>query len=143
MFYQWKTKSAWPKCYISGWVSSSENLKLGNKHYTAEGDVTAIEIWNVSSPLDSQSLKTMSWNNRPKRVSLMGTVNFTSHDTQNRVKHLDGQELKTPTPLFHCSGDVDLTVEIACASCRLQFDQVFSDPPLGLCLVFSLIVRAD
>ncbi|KIM79835.1 hypothetical protein PILCRDRAFT_823020 [Piloderma croceum F 1598] len=128
MFYHWKTKSAWSKCYITAWVSSPEKLIAGGKHYAAEGDVTAIEVWNVSSP---NPLKEVTWNTRPRRLSLMGTVNFTTRDGQNQDSNLDGQELKRPTPLFDCSGMVDLTVEIACMSCRLQFDQIFSDPPLG------------
>lgn len=63
----------------------------------------------------------------------MGTVNFTSREIQSRINHLAGQELKLPTPLFDCSGEVYLTVEIACKSCRLQFDQIYTDPPLGMC----------
>jgi hypothetical protein len=34
----------------------------------------------VTSPTDPQSLKKMSWNIRPKRLSLKGIVNFTSHE---------------------------------------------------------------
>jgi hypothetical protein len=102
-----------------------------NKSYIAEGDVTAIEIWNVTAPTDPQSLRTMSWNTRPNRISLMGTVNFTSREIQNKIQDLDGQELKMPTPLFDCSDEVNLTIEIACKSCRLQFDQIYTDPPLG------------
>jgi hypothetical protein len=128
MFYNWKVKSAWSKCYITAWVSSPEQLIASGKHYTVEGDVTAIEVWNVSS---RNSLEEMTWNTRPRRLSLMGTVNFTTHDVQNQDSSLDGQELKQPTPIFNCSGMVGLTVEIACTSCRLQFDQIFSDPPLG------------
>jgi hypothetical protein len=129
MFYHWKIKGAWEKCYISGWVSPHEELIASGKSYAAEGDVTAVEIWNVSSRPDQQSLKAMSWNTRPERLSLMGTVNFTSPDVQD--PSLDGQELKWPTPLFDCSGVLELTVEIACMSCHLQFDQIFSNPALG------------
>jgi hypothetical protein len=135
MFYHWKYNSTWPRCYISGWVSPHDKLVAANKSYIAEGDVTAIEIWNVSSLTDSESLTTMSWNTRPNRLSLMGTVNFTSRDIQSQIEHLDGQELRAPTPLFGCSGWVDLTVEIACKSCRLQFDQIFSAPALGFELI--------
>ena len=141
MFYHWKLKDRWPTCYISGWVSSHSRLIAGNKSYMAEGDVTAIEIWNVSTPADRKSLKTMSWNTRPERLSIMGTVNFTSHDIQEQTPELDGQELKWPTPLFDCRGRVDLTVEITCGSCHLQFDQIFSDPALGLCTVDSHVRR--
>jgi len=135
MFYHWKTKSAWRRCYIAGWVSPPDRLVAGGKSYSAEGDVTAIEIWNVSAPADRRSLKSMSWNTRPQRLSLMGTVNFTSQLDQKRYRKLTGQQLKLPTPLFNCKGDVDLTVEVTCSACRLEFDQIFSDPPLGFELI--------
>jgi hypothetical protein len=132
MFYHWKTNTSWPRCYISSWVSASKQLVAGNKSYIAEGDVTAIEIWNITPPTDPTM---MSWNTRPKRLSLMGTVNFTSREIQNQTPDLDGQELRSPTPLLNCRDEVDLTVEIACKSCRLQFDQIYTDPPLGFELV--------
>lgn len=141
MFYHWKLGGHWPTCYISGWVSSHSELIAGNKSYMAEGDVTAIEIWNVSTPADRKSLKTMSWNTRPERLSIMGTVNFTSDDIQKQTQELDGQELKWPTPRFDCRGRVDLTVEITCGSCHLKFDQIFSDPALGPCIVDSHVRR--
>jgi hypothetical protein len=136
MIYNWRIKGTQPQCYIAAWVTSADKLATGNKSYTTEGDVTAIEVWNVSTPADRKSLKSMSWNTRPPRVSLMGTVNFTGQDVQNQTPELDGQELRWPTPLFNCSGMVDLTIEIACTSCRLQFDQVFSDPALGPYAIF-------
>jgi hypothetical protein len=103
----------------------------GNKSYSSDGDLTAIEIWNLTAPADPDTLKTMSWNTRPKRVSLLGTVNFTSIETQRRDLELDGQELRAPTPRFHCLGNMQITVEVVCTTCRLEFDQVFSNPPLG------------
>lgn len=131
MIYHWRTNSSWPKCYLTAWVSPAEELDAGHKSYKSGGDVTALEIWNLSSPADRNSLKTMSWNTRPGRVSLLGTVNFTSRSTQNRLGYLDAQELKAPTPRFDCPGDTEITVEVVCASCRLEFEQVFSMPPLG------------
>lgn len=133
MFFHWKIKSAWPRCYVSGWVSPFKQLVAGNKSYIAEGDITAIEVWNVTSPTDPQSL---SWNTRPKRLSLMGTVNFTDRKVQSQIVDLVGKELKMPTPLFDCSSKMDLFVEFACKSCRLQFDQLFTDPPLGTHFAF-------
>ncbi|KAJ7625239.1 hypothetical protein DFH06DRAFT_1481296 [Mycena polygramma] len=73
----------------------------------------------------------MSW----KRLSLLGTVNFTTRETQNWLGYLDGQEIKEPTPRFDCLGDTEITVELVCRSCRLEFDQVFSMPPLALPMV--------
>ncbi|KIM74746.1 hypothetical protein PILCRDRAFT_92452 [Piloderma croceum F 1598] len=135
MIYHWRIgHRSWPKCYINAWVPSPDELVQGNKSYAAEGDVTAIEIWKLSNP-DPESLRMMSWNIRPERLSLMGTVNFTSRYVQNSVHELDGQQLKWPTPLFSCSGMLNITIEIVCTSCRLQFEQIFSFPALGFELV--------
>ncbi|KAJ7476170.1 hypothetical protein FB451DRAFT_1088228 [Mycena latifolia] len=131
MIYHWRANSSWPQCYLTGWVSAAEELIAGHKSYMSEGDVTAIEIWNLSTPADRKALKTMSWNTRPARESLLGTVNFTSRATQSRLGYLDAQELKAPTPRFDCLGDTEITVEVVCPACRLEFEQVFSMPPLG------------
>lgn len=140
MIYHWRTNSSWPKCYLTGWVSSSEELLAGHKSYTADGDVKAIQIWNLSVPADRNGLRTMSWNTRPARVSLLGTVNFTSRAAQSRLGYLDAQEIKAPTPRFDCLGDTEITVEVACTACRLEFDQVFSMPPLGSFVLISISV---
>ncbi|KAJ7851631.1 hypothetical protein B0H14DRAFT_3660427 [Mycena olivaceomarginata] len=131
MVYHWRTNSTWPKCYLTAWVSSPEELSAGHKSYTSDGDVTALEIWNLSTPENRKSLETMSWNARPARVSLLGTVNFTSREAQKRLGYLDAQEISAPTPRFDCLGDTEITVEVVCKACRLEFDQVFSMPPLG------------
>lgn len=139
MIYHWKANPGnWPRCYITACVATPDQLAAGHKSYTAEGDITAIEIWKVSTPQNSTSLQTLSWNTRPERLSLLGTVNFTSHYAQSQVPALDGQELRWPTPLFNCSSMEDMAVEIACSACRLQFDQLSSFPALGQCLVFHL-----
>ncbi|KAJ7217286.1 hypothetical protein GGX14DRAFT_561805 [Mycena pura] len=131
MIYHWRLNSTWPMCYITAWVSAAEDLIAAHKSYSSEGNVTAIEIWNLTSPDDSKTLKSMSWNTRPARVSLLGTVNFTSVKTQRGVEDLIGQELRAPTPRFGCLGDTKITVEVACTACRLEFDQIFSTPALG------------
>lgn len=113
MIYHWKAKPGkWPRCYITACVATPDQLAAGNKSYTTEGDIMAIEIWNVSTPQDSASLKTLSWNTRPGRLSLLGTVNFTSHYAQSQVPALHGQELRWPTALFNCSDMVNMAVEI-------------------------------
>jgi hypothetical protein len=139
MIYHWRTIKlpSWPRCYISAWVPSNEELVQGNKSYAAEGDVTAVEIWKLSTTHPA-SLKTMSWNTRPERISLMGKVNFTSRYIQNSVHELDGQQLKWPTPFVDCSGMVNITIEIVCTSCRLKFEQIFSLPALGMFSAFCL-----
>ncbi|KAJ7022734.1 hypothetical protein C8F04DRAFT_1310231, partial [Mycena alexandri] len=126
MIYHWRTNSSWPKCYLAGWVSASKDLIAGHKSYTSEGDITAIEMWNFLSALHP----TQSWNTRPERLSLLGTVNFISRETQARLGYLDAQEIKAPTPRFNCLGDTEITVEVVCKGCRLQFNQMFSMPPL-------------
>ncbi|KAJ7734438.1 hypothetical protein B0H16DRAFT_1207590, partial [Mycena metata] len=107
-------------------VSAAKDLIAAHKSYSSEGDVTAIEIWNVTSPEEPTALQSISWNTRPARVSLLGTVNFTSRS----VEDLTGQELRAPTPRFGCLGYMEITVEVTSAACRLEFDQIFSSPPL-------------
>ncbi|KAJ6452012.1 hypothetical protein C8R47DRAFT_290156 [Mycena vitilis] len=132
MIYHWTINSRWQKCYVTGYVSAyDELLAAGKTYYHSEGDITSIEIWNVTTPPKIQALKNLSWNTRPERVSLLGTVNFTTVDVQRKVLELDGQELRAPTPRFDCLGDLKLTIEIVCTTCSLQFEQVFSSPPLG------------
>lgn len=131
MFYRWSADHP-PKtmCYILAAVPSASDLKDGNKSYLAEGDVGAIEIWNVTR--HPSSFHSINWNTRPERVALLGTVNFTETvDTLDSAVETDGKELRAPTPRFDCSGEFDLAVEIACKDCLLEFEQVFSSPPLG------------
>jgi hypothetical protein len=124
MIYHWRANSSWPMCYLTAWVSSPTDLLSGHKSYRAEGNVTGLEIWNVSAPTNRNALKSMSWNTRPARLSLLGTVDFTD-------QRLDAQELKPPTPRFPCLGDTEITVEVVCSACQIEFEQVFSMPPLG------------
>lgn len=131
MIYHWRTISKWPMCYITGWVSPSKDLIAGHKSYISEGNITSIEIWNLTAPEDRKKLKALSWNTRPVRVSLLGTVNFTGIDMQRGVWDLEGHELRAPTPRFECLGDTEITVEVACTACRLEFNQIFSNPALG------------
>jgi len=143
MIYHWRIgHRSWPKCYINAWVPSPDELVQGSKSYAAEGDVTAIEIWKLSNP-DPESLRMMSWNARPKRLSLMGMVNFTSRYISYRVHELDGQQLKWPTPLFSCGGMLNITIEIVCTSCQLQFEQIFSLPALGMYSTFCRCIYRD
>ncbi|KAJ7452974.1 hypothetical protein B0H11DRAFT_2072117 [Mycena galericulata] len=131
MIYHWRAKSSWPMCYITAWVSPADDLIAGHKSYTSEGDVTSIQIWNLSTPDNPKTLKTLSWSSRPPRESLLGTVNFTGLDIQRSDSDLDGQELRAPTPRFSCLGIKEITVEVACTGCHLEFYQIFSDPALG------------
>ncbi|KAF7358196.1 hypothetical protein MVEN_00868100 [Mycena venus] len=84
MIYHWRLSSTWPMCYLTGWVSAAEDLIAGHKSYSSEGNVTAIEIWNLTSPEDSRTLKSISWNTRPARVSLPGHGQF--HECRNTAQ---------------------------------------------------------
>lgn len=127
MFYRWNLRlPANSRCYIDAILPTVSVLEAGGKNYTGSGELDNIEIWNVSST-SPRSIKHISWNSRPQRVSLLGTVAF----IPRRSGYADGKELKPPTPLFECGGSNRLTVEIACRACQLEFRQVFSDPPLG------------
>ncbi|KAJ7613289.1 hypothetical protein DFH06DRAFT_1109294 [Mycena polygramma] len=129
MIYHWRSKSRFfPLCYLTAWVSPTEDLIRGSKSYKSDGDITSIEIWNVTTPSNPKTLKTMSWNTRPQRVSLLGTVNFTSVETQRRDLELDGQQLRAPTPRFNCPGVTEITVEVVCSACYLEFEQVICKP---------------
>lgn len=142
MFYRWNMKNApHSQCYIWAVVPGQDTLKKGGKSYFSEGDLSAIEIWNVTS--SPGPLSAVSWNTRPTRVSLLGTVNFTNHvDVLAGDNAVDGKQLRAPTPRFDCSGNSKITVEIACESCRLEYDQVFSDPALGASLLPLFISSA-
>lgn len=74
----------------------------------------------------------MSWNTRPERVELMGIVAWL--DERARMKVLDwedGWQMKPQAPRFPCNGHKWMTFEVTCDNCTLEFDQIFSDPPMG------------
>lgn len=125
MFFQWILHDRpFDMCYIAAAVPKPDALIHSSKSYVASGDVSTIEVWNVSY---TGVLHHMSWDNRPHRIALLGTVNFTS------VKGYDGWQLRAPTPRFDCPNG-RYTVEVTCSSCRIDFQQVFSMPALGKCL---------
>ncbi|KAH7927402.1 hypothetical protein BV22DRAFT_1031891 [Leucogyrophana mollusca] len=128
MFFRWRMENANnSRCYVTAVVPNATEALQGNKSYVAEGDVSAIEIWNVSYSAISAA---MSWNTRPPRQSLLGTVNF-SPVPQGYDPERAGIELRPPTPLFDCGGDSRIAIEVACNDCRLNFEQVFSSPPMA------------
>ncbi|KAH7921605.1 hypothetical protein BV22DRAFT_1038486 [Leucogyrophana mollusca] len=130
MFYRFTMKNpANSTCYVTAAVPNAAKQLAGNKNYVSEGDVSAIEIWNVSyTDLPTE----LSWNTRPPRQSLLGTVNFAPPpDVYDPDDERDGMELRPPTPLFECGGNSRIAIEVACSDCRLSFEQVFSDPPLA------------
>lgn len=128
MFYRWRVHHApETRCYIIAMVPEPTPLAASTKPYVAEGNVSAIEIWNVTHP---GPLHSLSWNTRPQRVSLLGTVEFAPPPVYDGHTQ-DAKELWTPTPMFDCSDDLVLTIEIACQDCRIEFEQTFDPPALG------------
>jgi hypothetical protein len=122
MFYQFHLPSTpLTQCFIAAIVPPREEMEAGNKSFSALGDISAIEVWNVTHP---GRLTSLSWNTRPQRLELMGTVNFTSDQRES------GWQLLEPTPRFAC-GKGFYNIEVACSACRLEFLQIFSDPALG------------
>ncbi|KAI0060006.1 hypothetical protein BV25DRAFT_1808067 [Artomyces pyxidatus] len=135
MFYQWYLNGfTFDRCIISAAVPDAEHLNTGNKSYAASGDLGSIEVWNVSYP-DSR-MRQLSWVQKPSRIALLGTLNFTHRD------QLDMWQLQPPTPRFDCP-DGRYTVEIACNACRIELEQVFSMPAMGMFFVISKRVRAS
>lgn len=129
MIFQFRTSNPkFTSCYIDDFVPIPEEGLAANKTYTSSGSLTAIQVWNVTTPDPSRGIKSLSWNTRPKRIALMGTVAFLPD--KERVEKFDledGWELKASTR-FPC---VIYTIEVACEGCTLEFDQIFSDPALG------------
>ncbi|KZT04771.1 uncharacterized protein LAESUDRAFT_283178 [Laetiporus sulphureus 93-53] len=133
MFYQWPMKpSIFKLCIIEAWVTPQDHLELlpPNKTWTASGNLSEIQIWNVTSP--AAPIESMSWNTRPERISLLGTVAWITHaDRLHLPEFEDGWQLKPPTPRFECGYRTVNTIEVACEGCNIEFNQVFSEPPLA------------
>lgn len=130
MFYQFRIKeNNFQWCYIDAVVPTAEAAAKGGKSFVGSGDLYNIQVWNVSAP---QKLESMSWNTRPERVELMGIVAWL--DERARMKVLDwedGWQMKPQAPRFPCNGHKWMTFEVTCDNCTLEFDQIFSDPPMG------------
>lgn len=133
MIYRWKRKGhRHGQCYLKAIVPNPATLRASGKSYQAEGDFREIEVWNVSALVHKPT--SLSWNTRPIRQNLLGTVNFTNQPAligQATEKGYDGKELRAPTPRIPCAGVTTITLEISCKSCRLEFDQIATDPALG------------
>lgn len=132
MIFQFRTSDPkFTSCYIDAFVPPPEEGLAANKTYTSSGSLTSIQVWNVTTPNPSRGIKSLSWNTRPKRIGLMGTVAFLPEKEKIEKFELeDGWELGAPTR-FPCTNGTIYTIEVACKGCTLEFDQIFSDPPLG------------
>ncbi|KDQ06588.1 hypothetical protein BOTBODRAFT_246239 [Botryobasidium botryosum FD-172 SS1] len=131
MFFQWHMKpSEFTSCYIHGVVPTPEERLSSNKTFVSTGSLAAIEVWNVTAP--PGKLEHVSWDTRPQRIGLLGTIAFMPEREMMKELHReDGWQLGPPTPRFACGGEAVYTVEVACSGCTLEFEQVFSFPPLA------------
>ncbi|KAF9063739.1 hypothetical protein BDP27DRAFT_1426558 [Rhodocollybia butyracea] len=133
-FFHWVTNlSPTASCYIEAVVSNASALAAGGKtSYVSTGNISALEVWNVTALPKSG----ITWDTRPQRLNLLGTLNF----TEDYLRSYDtGWQLRDPTPRFGCGGKKETNVEIACSAdavedsgCWLEFETVFSDPPLSI-----------
>jgi len=130
MFFQWHMgQSKFTSCYIDSLVPTPEDGLAANKTYTSSGSLNEIQIWNVTTP--AEPMKNLSWNSRPERIALMGTVAFLPHKEKiEQLRLEDGWESLMPTR-FSCGKKSTVTIEVACEGCTLEFEQLFSFPPLG------------
>ncbi|KZT10489.1 uncharacterized protein LAESUDRAFT_673255 [Laetiporus sulphureus 93-53] len=134
MIYQWRmVPNEYDLCYIDAWVVPQDTPDLPPfKTWTGSGNFTGIQVWNVTTP--PGRITSMSWNTRPERVSLLGTVSWIPfQDRKGMFAYDDGWQAMDPTPRFNCPGVH--TVEIACEGCYIEFDQIFSEPPLAFDVV--------
>ncbi|KAG0705814.1 hypothetical protein DFH29DRAFT_1029081 [Suillus ampliporus] len=134
MFYQWHLgRSKFTSCYIDSVVPTPEDGLAANKTYISSGPLTEIQIWNVTTPVEGMT--SLSWNTRPQQIALMGTVAFLPEKEKIGQLHFeDGWQSQLPTR-FSCGKQATVSIEVACDSCRLEFEQIFSIPPLGFDLI--------
>lgn len=135
MFFQWHLgRSRFTSCYIDSIVPTVEDGLSANKSYIASGSLTKIQIWNVTTP--AEDMMSLSWNTRPRRIALMGTVAFLPE--KEKIEQLgleDGWQSQLATR-FSCGKKASvITVEVACDGCRIEFEQLFSVPPLAFDLM--------
>jgi len=63
----------------------------------------------------------------------MGTVAFLPEKDKIEQLHVeDGWQSLMPTR-FSCGKKATVSIEVACEGCKLEFEQLFSIPPLGEC----------
>jgi hypothetical protein len=130
MFYQWHLRaSKFTSCYIDSVVPTLRDALAANKSYISSGSLTRVQIWNTTTP--PEHMRILSWNTRPQRIELMGTVAFLPEKEKiKRLKLEDGWQSQLPTR-FSCGENATVSIEVACDGCRIEFEQLFSSPPLG------------
>ncbi|KAH7913569.1 hypothetical protein BJ138DRAFT_605150 [Hygrophoropsis aurantiaca] len=143
MFYHFTMKNPPDsRCYVIAVVPSPSSLANSTKSYSASGNLTGIQVYNISYPalraLQKQGEAStpqnggFTWNTRPPRQGLLGTVDFKpAMEADEWDVEADGNELRAPTPLFECGGRSSIAFEVACQDCRLEFDQILSMPAMA------------
>ena len=118
--------------YIDSIVPTPEDGLVANKTYTLSGSLNEIQIWNITTR-PAEPTKNMSWKSHYERIMLMGTVAFLPEKEKIEQLQLeDGWQSLMPTR-FSCGENATVSIEVACTGCRLEFDQLFSNRPLGEC----------
>ncbi|KAH9924181.1 uncharacterized protein B0H18DRAFT_955577 [Fomitopsis serialis] len=131
MFYQFRMKpNAFKWCYVDAVVPTPERGAEAGKTFTGSGNLLNIQVWNTSYP--QQRMEGLSWNSRPERLELLGTVSWMPEkERMEKLEWEDGWQLKPQTPRFDCSEKKWFTFEVSCDNCTLEFEQIFSDPPMA------------
>ncbi|EGN98465.1 hypothetical protein SERLA73DRAFT_169425 [Serpula lacrymans var. lacrymans S7.3] len=131
MFFQFRMPaSKFTRCYIGSAVPTPEEGAAANKTYVSSGSLTEFKVWNVTTP--SKPMKSLSWNTRPERVALMGTVAFLPEEEMiDQLDLEDGWQLSDPTPRFACGQKETYTIEVSCEGCSLEYEQILSLPALA------------
>jgi hypothetical protein len=102
-----------------GWKGPVENRL---QDLTTKGDISEIEVWSIiaptigsSGPVDDLDFNYVSWNNRPVRGELLGTL-----DLKNGLANVTTEKFGCP------SKDRHLVVEFRCVrvDCQVSFSQI-------------------
>ncbi|KAF5352093.1 hypothetical protein D9758_009382 [Tetrapyrgos nigripes] len=102
-----------------GWKGPVETRK---QDLTTKGDISEIEVWSIISPMvgspgtvDNLDFDNVSWNNRPVRGELLGTM-----DLKNDLVNATTENFACP------SQDKHLVVEFRCVrvDCQVSFSQI-------------------
>lgn len=109
--------SGFTQCTFGGFFPRRRDLQ--DKLLTLEGDTSTIEVWDVTLA-HSFNAANVTWNNKPPRGPLLGTVSAAFGTN-------------TTTGPFRCMQGYPIMVELVCASpgCRVEFKEEDFLPRLG------------
>ena len=116
MFYQWRaTHPELTMCYITALVPPPE--RMGSKSYQASGDVSAIEIWNITSPTPRFGIIIMALSPRidpPVGLAdhLTGTRDVRSEPISWAPSTLPHQRIKMQTSARSCALQLPCSIAV-------------------------------